>query len=121
MEHTEWPHISLVITPHSMMRAKKAAWGRKEHVLVAEEFKIVYPEPAVPEGSTAPLLLGDEHASVLHTCCDAPTQGAPLPEGAGLLQERVCVPPPHDTEQAVQLDQTPSTVRVQLMLVLAAG
>ena len=61
------------------------------------------------------------HATVLHVCSDAPTQGAPLPEGAGLLQLRAWVPPPHGTVQAVQSDQTPSTVRLQLMLVLAAG
>ena len=61
------------------------------------------------------------HASVLHVCCDSPVQGAPLPEGAGLLQVRVCAPPPHDVEHAVQLDQTPSTVRVQLMFVRDAG
>jgi hypothetical protein len=66
------------------------------------------------ESAPAPVLLaiesdGSLHATVLHVCSDGPTQGAPLPDGAGLSQRRLCVPPPHDAEQAPQLDQPPST------------
>ena len=69
----------------------------------------------VDESAPAPVLLavdGSLHATVLHVCSEAPTQGAPLPEGAGLSQRRVCVPPPHATEHAVQVDQPPGTTGV---------
>jgi len=48
-------------------------------------------------------------AWVLHACVEAPEHCAPAPLGAGLVQLRVSVPPPHVAEQADQLVQTPST------------
>ena len=46
-------------------------------------------------------------ASVLHVCVVAPLQAAPVPDGAGFVQERVSVPPPHEVEQTDQADQPP--------------
>ena len=110
MEHIEWPQIILVVTPHSMMRAKRAARGREEHVLVAEEFKIVDPEPAVAAvlpsvfAGSAPVPVDDvdpeasavldgrfEHESMLQACCVGPEQAAPPSAGNGLVQVRDCV------------------------------
>lgn len=45
------------------------------------------PAPASPEG---PKLT--EHAPVLQAWLDGPEQGAPPPEGGGLVQVRDCVP-----------------------------
>ncbi len=114
MGHTEWPHTILVITPHSVMRANKAVRGRKEYVLVAEEFKIVDPEPAVPVAALLPsvsagctpvpwpvddadpeaaAVLDDRflHESVLQACCVGPEHAAPPSAGNGLVQVRDCV------------------------------
>ena len=63
----------------------------------------------------------DGHASVLHACCASPVHAAPLPDGAGLLQLRLCVPPPHDAEHSDQLDQPPLTVSSHATPVLLAG
>jgi len=71
------------------------------------------------ESAPAPVLLAvDEslHATVLHVCSDGPTQGAPLPDGAGRSQRRACVPPPHVAEHTPNCDQPPSTVGRKLML-----
>jgi len=65
--------------------------------------------------------LGDVHASVLHACCASPAHGVPLPEGVGLSQLRICVPPPHCTEQVDQVDQPPLTVRAHATPVSVAG
>jgi len=60
------------------------------------------------EGPVEPAL-GDVHASVLHTCCASPAHGVPLPEGVGLSQPRICIPPSHDAEQLDQALQPPFT------------
>jgi hypothetical protein len=50
------------------------------------------------------------HTSVLQACEDAPVQLAPPPDGAGLVQVRVRVPPPQALEHAFQSVQLPLTV-----------
>lgn len=49
------------------------------------------------------------HALVLHACVEEPTHALPPLEGGGLVQLRDCAPEPHETEHAVQADQTPFT------------
>ena len=46
---------------------------------------------------------------VLHGSEPPPVHAAPLHAGAGLVHVLVFVPPPHDTEQPVQLLHPPST------------
>jgi len=53
------------------------------------------------------LLVHAGHPWVLHACVVAPTQSAPPHAGAGLVQVCDCVPPPQETEHAVQGDQAP--------------
>jgi len=62
---------------------------------------------------SAPVLLSADgsvslHASVLHACEDAPLQSAPLFVGAGFVQVRFWIPPPHVAEHAPKGDQPPS-------------
>ena len=98
-----------------MPLATTAAPARKRMLPEGESVDVaalVVSPAGVSESPPAPVLLavdGSLHATVLHVCSEAPTQGAPLPEGAGLSQRRVCVPPPHATEHAVQVDQPPGT------------
>lgn len=47
-------------------------------------------------------------AAVLQACDEAPTQFAPPLEGAGFVQVRVSVPPPHATEHAPNALHPPS-------------
>jgi len=49
------------------------------------------------------------HACVLQLWLDEPTQAAPPYCGAGLVQVRVCMPPPQETEQAPQPLHPPFT------------
>ena|SRR3990167_1036655 len=49
------------------------------------------------------------HACVLQLCEEAPEQLAPPPDGGGLVQVCVWVPPPQETLQAPQSLQPPST------------
>ena len=51
-----------------------------------------------------------EHASVAQSWTESPEQSAP-PAGVGLLQDRVWVPPPQVTEQALQSPKPPSTYK----------
>lgn len=54
-----------------------------------------------------PVLEGLAHAVVLQACEEVPVHGKPPLLGAGLVHVRVCVPPPHVTEQIVQFDHPP--------------
>ncbi|MFO0109707.1 MAG: hypothetical protein ACK52W_04130, partial [Alphaproteobacteria bacterium] len=53
-------------------------------------------------------------ACVLQLCELAPEQSAPPFAGAGLVQLRVCIPPPHDAEQALQSLHPPLTGQASL-------
>lgn len=59
-----------------------------------------------------PLTAGQ--AAALHAWELSPAQSLPPFAGAGLLQVRVCVPPPHSLSQVPQLDQPPLTGVLQL-------
>lgn len=72
------------------------------------------PDELVPgpgRGPAAPVLdgvaTGPVQASVLQGLLASPTHVAPPPDGEGLVQVRVCIPPPHPTEQAPKTDQPP--------------
>jgi hypothetical protein len=56
-----------------------------------------------------PVLDSGMQLSVLLACVVAPTQSIPPSDGVGLVQLRVCVPPPHSTEQAPKSLNPPLT------------
>lgn len=72
------------------------------------------PAPAFPVLSLSSPPLGLAQLCVLHACDEAPVQAAPPFDGAGAVQERVCVPPPHVAEQDEKADQPPATTRVNV-------
>jgi len=76
------------------------------------------PASALPVLPLSPLSppppLGVAQLCVLHACDEFPAQAAPPPDGAGAVQERVCVPPPHVAEHAEKADQPPATARVNV-------
>jgi hypothetical protein len=70
---------------------------------------VLVPDGLLPPPPAPPPPPPELQAWVLHACCESPTHDAPPFDGAGLVQERVEVPPPHVAEQALQADQPPST------------
>ena len=51
----------------------------------------------------------------MHVREAVPLHGAPPLDGSGLVQVRVCLPPPHDLEQLLHDDQLPSTGHAWLL------
>ena len=87
---------------------REAAWAPVKLVLLPVSAPV---GAAVVPDAESPVepALGDVHASVLHACCASLAHGAPLPEGVGLSQLRIFVPPSHDVEQLDQALQPPFT------------
>jgi hypothetical protein len=86
--------------------AKKRMLPEGERVDVAA---LILPPPSPV--LAAPVLLtaeGSPQASVLHACEDSPLQLAPPFAGAGFVQVRVWMPPPHVAEHAPKAVQPPS-------------
>ena len=52
---------------------------------------------------------GWSHEPVLQACCESPEQGAPPPDGAGVVQVRVCTPPLQGALHVDQTDHSPAT------------
>lgn len=73
---------------------------------LGEEFAVVaLVGELVPADPVEPSLL---QATVLHKREASPEQTEPPPDGAGLVQVRVCVPPPHVAEHDPKALHPPS-------------
>lgn len=83
------------------------------HVRVCE------PPPQVTEHApqvVQPPLIGAGHAWLLQDCEVVPEHAAPPLAGAGAVQVRVWIPPPHATEHAPQPLQPPLTTAAQAVV-----